>query len=58
LKGQRPVYATHGGSNYLKAARKIDCPGSYTEVNEEAIVKIYSQDRGVIKLTVWGAHSL
>jgi hypothetical protein len=41
--GTETMKATHEGHNYLKAARKIDCPGSYTEVNGEAMVKIYSQ---------------
>jgi hypothetical protein len=42
----------------MKAARKIDYPGSYTEINGEAIVKIYSRDRSVVRLTLWCSHSL
>jgi hypothetical protein len=41
--GTDTMKGTHEDSNYLKAARKIDCPGNYTEVNGEAMVKIYSQ---------------
>jgi hypothetical protein len=50
--GTETMKATHEGHNYLKAARKVDCPGSYTEVNGEAMVKIYSQGRGVVRLTL------
>jgi hypothetical protein len=42
----------------MKVARNIDCPGSNTEVNGETMVKIYSQGRGVVRLTLWAAYSL
>jgi hypothetical protein len=42
---------THEGCNYLKAAKKIDCTVSYTEVNGEAMVKIYSLGRAVVRLS-------
>jgi hypothetical protein len=48
----RPVQATHEGSNYLKAARKINFSGTYTEVNGGAMVKIYSQEQRCVRLTL------
>jgi hypothetical protein len=49
--------ATYEGSNYLKAVRKIHCPGRYTEVNGEGIVRYYSHGRGVVRMTFQAVHS-
>jgi hypothetical protein len=41
--GTDTMKSTYEVRNYLKAARDVDYPGSYTEVNREGMVKIYSQ---------------